>query len=138
MKGVYIFLADGFEDIEALATRDVLKRGGVDVQTVSIGDDPFVVSSHGLMISADLFLEDLEDVPGASERDMMIFPGGMPGTKRLAECKTLIRMMNNHYADGGSVAAICAAPGLVLSQLKGMEDSGCRKGRGHRRNSRRG
>lgn len=122
MKGVYIFLADGFEDIEALATRDVLVRGGVDVQTVSISDDPFVVSSHGLTVCADCMLSDLSD-GGADTQDVMIFPGGMPGSKHLADCKALIRVMNSHYAEGGTVAAICAAPGLVLSQLKGIGDA---------------
>ena len=123
MKGVNIFLADGFEDIEALATRDVLIRGGVEVQTVSIGEDPFVVSSHGLMVGVDTFIEDLDDTTGTGAGDVMIFPGGMPGSKNLAACKPLIRMMNRHYAEGGSVAAICAAPGFVLSQLKGIEEA---------------
>ncbi|MBO6238222.1 MAG: DJ-1/PfpI family protein, partial [Bacteroidales bacterium] len=48
MKGVYIFLADGFEDVEALATTDVLRRGGVDTTLVALTDDPFVESSHGV------------------------------------------------------------------------------------------
>ena len=51
----------------------------------------------------------------------MIFPGGMPGSKNLAEDKELMDLMKRHYADGGAVAAICAAPGLVLSQLDGLE-----------------
>lgn len=123
MKGVYIFLADGFEDIEALATYDVLKRGGVRVQTVGIGEEPFVTSSHGLTVSIDTFLEDLEEGGCTDSADIMIFPGGMPGSKNLASCKPLIRMMNRHYAEGGSVAAICAAPGFVLSQLKGIEEA---------------
>ena len=54
MKGVVIFLADGFEDMEALATRDILVRGGIDVRTVSITEDPTVVSSHGVSLWADM------------------------------------------------------------------------------------
>ena len=113
MEGVYIFLADGFEDMEAIATRDVLLRGGVDVQTVSINEDPFVTSSHGITLSVDLTRDDFDDdCPTA-----MIFPGGMPGSKNLAADKALMALMRKCYAAGGVVAAICAAPGLVCSQL---------------------
>ena len=117
MKGVYLFLADGFEDIEALGTRDILKRAGIDVQLVGITDDPFVVSSHGLMVGIDCHLYDMVESFGATERDVMIFPGGMPGARHLGNCKRLIEWMKDHYGDGGTLAAICAAPGLVLSQL---------------------
>ena len=113
MNGIYIFLADGFEDMEAIATRDVLLRGGVDVQTVSITEDPFVTSSHGITVSVDLTRDDYEDDQPA----VMIFPGGMPGTKNLAADKALMAQMRKCYANGGLVAAICAAPGLVVSQL---------------------
>ena len=113
MEGVYIFLADGFEDMEAIATRDVLLRGGVDVQTVSINDDPFVTSSHGITVSVDLTRDDFNDDAPA----VMIFPGGMPGSKNLAADKALMALMRRCYAQGGIVAAICAAPGLVASQL---------------------
>ena len=113
MEGVYMFLADGFEDMEAIATRDVLLRGGVDVQTVSITDDPFVTSSHGITVSVDLTRDDFnDDLPA-----MMIFPGGMPGTKNLAADRALMALMRKCYTHGGIIAAICAAPGLVVSQL---------------------
>ena len=114
MEGVYIFLADGFEDMEAIATRDVLLRGGVDVQTVSITDEPFVTSSHGLTVSVDLTRDDFDDDAPA----VMVFPGGMPGSKNLAADKALMALMRRCYAGGGIVAAICAAPGLVASQLE--------------------
>ena len=121
MKGVYLFLADGFEDIEALATRDVLKRAGIDVQTVGIADDPFVVSAHGLMVGIDCHLDELEAGSGATEEDVMVFPGGMPGARNLGRCKPLVKLMKDHYAQGGTLAAICAAPGLVLSQLDDLK-----------------
>lgn len=121
MKGVYIFLADGFEDIEALGTRDVLIRGGVDARLVGISDEPFVTSSHGLTVGVDEMLEFLDIEDWADEKDFLIFPGGMPGSKNLASCKPLIKLMNAHYSAGGSLAAICAAPGFVLSQLDGVE-----------------
>lgn len=122
MKGVNIFLADGFEDIEAIATHDILRRGGVDSQLVAITDEPFVESSHGITIGVDAFLPDLSnDHSGTTAEDIMIFPGGMPGSKNLSVCTPLIDMMNAHYAAGGSVAAICAAPGLVLSRLADLK-----------------
>lgn len=121
MKGVHIFLADGFEDMEAIATRDVLLRGGVPVLTVSISNDYLVESSHGLQVSADTSWADLEVMePGTDAQDVMIFPGGMPGSKNLAAHEELMEIMQDHFARGGAVAAICAAPGLVLSQLPGL------------------
>lgn len=123
MKGVNIFLANGFEDVEALATNDVLRRGGVRTELVSITDEPFVQSSHGVTVSADEMLDGMDTVhEGTTEKDIMIFPGGMPGSTSLAQCKRLIRLMNEHYAAGGTLAAICAAPGLVLSQLEGLDN----------------
>ena len=122
MKGVSIFLADGFEDMEALGTRDVLLRGGIPVVTVSVSDDYLVESSHGLQVTADTSWRDLEVMhPGTDRSDVMIFPGGMPGSKNLARHDELMEIMRDHYALGGTVAAICAAPGLVLSQLDGLE-----------------
>lgn len=124
MKGVTIFLADGFEDVEALATCDVLRRGGVEVRLVSITEDPFVVSSHGVAVGVDDAIDTFiqyVDMYDTDEKDVMIFPGGMPGTKNLAREDNLMAMMQQHYDDGGSVAAICAAPGLVLSQLEDIE-----------------
>ncbi len=123
MKGVYIFLANGFEDIEALATLDVLRRGGVDVKTVSVLRDKFVTSSHKVTVVADMTYGEFKaevQFDGTDESDVMIFPGGMPGTKNLAENGEIINFMRLHYAEGGTVAAICAAPGLVVSQLPSL------------------
>ncbi len=118
MKGVNIFLADGFEDVEALATCDVLRRGGVAVRLVALTDEATVESSHGVTVCPDAFLPEVDlDAAGTTAEDVMIFPGGMPGSKNLAACTPLIDAMRAHYAAGGTVAAICAAPGLVLSQL---------------------
>lgn len=117
MKGVRIFLANGFEDIEALAVCDVLRRGGVDVKLVGL-ERGTVVSSHGVNVQPDLCLEDLPDnEQAAGEKDVMVFPGGMPGSKTLAGCTRLIEAASRHYSQGGTLAAICAAPGLVLSQI---------------------
>ena len=119
MKGIYIFLAEGFEDMEGLATLDILRRGGLDVSTVSITDDPHVTTSHGVTVLADMtFSEFKENLTDQSDReDVLIFPGGMPGSRNLAGDADLMQIMKVHYVMGGTVAAICAAPGLVLSQL---------------------
>lgn len=124
MKGVYIFLANGFEEIEALATLDVLRRGGVDVKTVSILYDKFVTGSHKTTVVADMTYGEFKaevQLDGTDESDVMIFPGGMPGTRNLAENGEIINFMRLHYAEGGAVAAICAAPGLVVSQLPSLQ-----------------
>ena len=122
MKGVNLFLANGFEDMEALGTRDVLLRGGIPVVTISITDDYLVESSHGLQVTADTSWADLEvDEPGTDASDVMIFPGGMPGSKNLAQHAELMEILQDHWQRGGCVAAICAAPGLVVSQLPGLE-----------------
>lgn len=124
MKGVYIFLANGFEEIEALATLDVLRRGGVDVKTVSVLYDKFVTGSHKTTVVADMTYGEFKaevQLDGTDESDVMIFPGGMPGTRNLAENGELINFMRLHYAEGGAVAAICAAPGLVVSQLPSLQ-----------------
>lgn len=125
MKGVYIFLANGFEEIEALATLDVLRRGGVDVKTVSVLYDKFVTGSHKTTVVADMTYGEFKaevQLDGTDESDVMIFPGGMPGTRNLAENGEIINFMRLHYAEGGAVAAICAAPGLVVSQLPSLQD----------------
>lgn len=124
MKGVYIFLANGFEEIEALATLDVLRRGGVDVKTVSVLYDKFVTGSHKTTVVADMTYGEFKaevQLDGTDESDVMIFPGGMPGTRNLAENGAIINFMRLHYAEGGAVAAICAAPGLVVSQLPSLQ-----------------
>lgn len=124
MKGVCIFLANGFEEIEALATLDVLRRGGVDVKTVSVLYDKFVTGSHKTTVVADMTYGEFKaevQLDGTDESDVMIFPGGMPGTRNLAENGEIINFMRLHYAEGGAVAAICAAPGLVVSQLPSLQ-----------------
>ena len=124
MKGNYIFLAEGFEEIEALATLDVLRRGGIDVRIVSITDNEIVTGAHGLTVivdwTRDLF-EERAEFDGTSEKDVLVFPGGMPGTKNLAEDVKLMELMKRHYAEGGTLAAICAAPGLVVSRIPSLK-----------------
>ncbi|MGM9747294.1 MAG: DJ-1 family glyoxalase III [Candidatus Cryptobacteroides sp.] len=124
MKGVYIFFADGFEETEALTTIDMLRRGGVDIKMVSITEEKAVRSSHKIFVTTDMtFSEFLSvvELEGTTEKDVMVFPGGMPGSTNLAAKKELMDLMTKHYAEGGSVAAICAAPSVVLGLLPDLE-----------------
>ena len=122
MKGINIFLADGFEDVEALGTNDVLRRAGLRTTLVGISEEPFAQSSHGALVGVEDNLPFMEvSHEGTDANDVLVFPGGMPGSRNLASCKPLMKLMQEHYDAGGSVAAICAAPGLVLSQLKGIK-----------------
>lgn len=124
MRGVSIFLADGFEITEALSTVNVLRRGGVDVKIVSIYDDRIVTSANRIPVIADCSFAEFRastSFAGSSEKDFMIFPGGMPGAENLAKCNKLMDILYKHFAEGGSVAAICAAPSLVLSKLPNIE-----------------
>lgn len=120
MKGVYVFLADGFEETEALAPLDILRRGGVEAKTVSINDGKVVTGAHGVPVTADLSYDEFTSGI-ANGMEALVFPGGMPGTKNLAAHEGLMDMMKSHYAEGGLLAAICAAPGLVISQLPDLE-----------------
>ena len=123
MKGVFLFLAEGFEEIEALATVDILRRGGVDVKTVSINHYRTVRGAHGIPVVADWERDEFDGcvILGSSPEDVMIFPGGLPGASNLAEDEYLMALAMKHFSEGGTVAAICAAPGLVVSQLPDLE-----------------
>ena len=120
MKGVYVFLADGFEVSEALTTVNMLRRGGVNVKTVSIYDDRIVTSSNRIPVVADMAFGEFRASTTFGvclPTDVMIFPGGMPGSANLAAFGKLMDIMQDHHANGGTVAAICAAPSVVLSLL---------------------
>lgn len=124
MKGSFVFLADGFEETEALATFDVLVRGDIETYLVSIEEDGMVTGAHGVTVAVDNTWSDFVSLlrrNGTDKKDLMVFPGGMPGTKNLAAHEGLMALMREHYEAGGTVAAICAAPGLVVSQLDGLE-----------------
>ena len=105
---VYIFLADGFEEIEALATVDILRRGGVDIKTVSVTKELVVTGAHGMPVVADISYKKLEKSPEA-----VILPGGMPGTLNLAASEIVEKTVKEAYAEGKIVAAICAAPTVL-------------------------
>ena len=120
MKGTYVFLADGFEISEALTTVNMLRRGGISVKTVSIYDDRIVTSSNRIPVIADMAFGEFKASTSFGPclpSDIMIFPGGMPGSANLAAFGKLMDIMQQHYSEGGTVAAICAAPSVVLTLL---------------------
>lgn len=114
MAKVYVFLANGFEDVEALIPVDVLRRGGVEVITVSItGDSQVVESAHNVQIVADTMIEDCD----FSDADLLFLPGGMPGASNLYEHEGVRQAVLAQAKADKKVAAICAAPAVVLAQL---------------------
>ena len=117
MKKVYVFLADGFEDVEALIPVDVFRRGGLDVTTVSISDFPLVRSAHGVNIETDIMFEQGD----FSDADLVFLPGGMPGATNLFEHKGVCKAVVDQFAAGKKIAAICAAPAVILGQLGLLE-----------------
>ena len=117
MKKVYVFLADGFEDVEALIPVDVWRRGGLNVTTVSISDFPLVNSAHGVNVEADIMFEQGE----FDDADLIFLPGGMPGASNLFAHKGVCKAVVDQYAAGKKVAAICASPAVVLAPLGILE-----------------
>ena len=119
MAKVYVFLANGFEDVEALIPVDVLRRGGVEVITVSItGDSQVVETAHNVQIVADAMIEDCD----FSDADLLFLPGGMPGASNLYEHGGVRQAVLAQVKAGKKVAAICAAPAVVLAQLGILDD----------------
>lgn len=113
MNKSYVFLADGFEEIEAIATVDILRRAGIEVDTVSINKSKIAVGAHGVPVQADHLLD---DVKGCAA-EWLICPGGLPGATNLAACETLVNMLTRHHASGGRLAAICASPAFVFGAI---------------------
>lgn len=109
----YIFLANGFEEIEAITTIDVLRRGGVDVKTVSINEGLQVEGAHGVTVTADALFADVD----FKFAEWLIMPGGMPGASNLHEFKPLNDLLLEHFRKGENIAAICASPAVVLAPL---------------------
>lgn len=117
---VAVFLADGFEDVEALSPIDYLRRGGADVVTVAITssnplDKRIVESSHNVSMFADVTADDFFNRLGSSLPDGIVFPGGLNGAKNLASSEKLSKLIKDCFAAGKIVSAICASPALVLS-----------------------
>lgn len=107
-----VFFANGFEEVEALTVVDLLRRAEFDVSMVSISDDYSITGSHNITVKADVLLSDFQK----DDYDLLVLPGGMPGTTNLANCKELCDLILAHNAEGKKLAAICAAP-TVFGEL---------------------
>ena len=105
---VYVMLADGFEEVEALAPVDMLRRAGVNVMTVGVTGEA-VRGSHGIVVAADITAQEM-DMAGA---EMLVLPGGMPGTLNLEKSEYVQAALEYCYENGIHIAAICAAPTIL-------------------------
>lgn len=113
MKESYVFLAEGFEEVEALTSVDVLRRAGMPVCTVSITSNNEVVGAHGVPVVADAVISDVD----LMDAEWLVLPGGMPGASNLKACEPLCQALVERNEQGKGIAAICASPSVVLGQL---------------------
>lgn len=117
---LYIFIADGFEEVEAIAAVDVIRRGGIKIETVAVGTDKTVTGTHGMTLVCD---RKLSEISLSDELDGIILPGGMPGTVNLLENSVVDRAIDFCRDTGRLICAICAAP-MILGRkglLKGKK-----------------
>jgi 4-methyl-5(b-hydroxyethyl)-thiazole monophosphate biosynthesis len=116
---VYLFLADGFEEIEGLTVVDLLRRAEIEITTVSVTGSIKIAGAHGIHVEADGLYEDFDYKDAA----MLVLPGGMPGTKNLAAHKGLVNLLKKFREEDKALAAICAAPSILGENglLKGKE-----------------
>lgn len=112
MKKAAIFIAPGFEEIEALTPADVLNRAGAEVELISITEDKSVTGNHGLTIVCDRVFEGKP----IEEKDILILPGGMPGAKNLQSHTKLTDLLKEYYDQKKWIGAICAAP-MIIGEL---------------------
>lgn len=120
MSKVYVFLADGFEEIEGLMVVDLLRRAGISLTTVSIMGRACVTGRSNISVMADCLFE---DVASFEDGEMLVLPGGMPGTTYLEEYKPLQELIRAYDKQGKRLAAICAAPTVYgkMGLLDGKE-----------------
>ena len=105
MKQISVFLADGFEEIEGLTVVDILRRAGVQVHMVSITGEKTIHGSHQIDVQADCLFEEMD----FSDTEMLVLPGGMPGTRNLMNHRGLQELLRAYHEKGSYIAAICAA-----------------------------
>ena len=123
---VYVMMADGFEEIEALSVVDVLRRGGVETIIVSTKNDKIVVSAGNIPVIADLTIDKVE----INSEDMIVLPGGGKGVENLYASEFLKELLKEHRAQSGYLAAICAGPTIpgrmgLLKDIKATCYPGC-------------
>lgn len=112
---VYMFLAEGFEEVEALCPLDLLRRAGVEIKTVGVGGRR-IRGSHGIEVTADITASEARRLLKKQAPEMVILPGGMPGTLNLQSAKTVNEFIKAAAESDAYLAAICAAP-MILGEL---------------------
>ena len=117
MKKVILYLAKGFEEIEALTTVDILRRAEIEVNLVAVGGKIEVTGAHNITVVADTRIEDLDH----EVYDMMVLPGGMPGTLNLDSSEILKKQIIDFDLENKYIGAICAAP-LVIGKMGFLEN----------------
>lgn len=119
MKKVYVFFANGFEEVEGLTVVDVLRRAGVEVCMVSVTGKTAVTGAQGITIQTDKLYQETDVCDG----DMLVLPGGQPGTTNLGEYEPLTELLKAWNKEGKRIGAICAAPTVLggLDILKGRK-----------------
>ncbi|MDE7247484.1 MAG: DJ-1/PfpI family protein [Lachnospiraceae bacterium] len=117
MSKTAIFFGTGYEEIEALTVVDILRRAGEEIEMVSITEERTVTSSHGVAVTMDKILSEVN----FDETDVLVLPGGMPGTKNLEACEALMEQVDAFVKADKLVAAVCAAPSILghRGHLKG-------------------
>jgi protein deglycase len=118
MKMVNIYLAEGFEEIEALTVVDVLRRVGVETNMIAVSSTKEIKGAHNITVIADKTFDEIDN----NTADMLVLPGGMPGTTNLEKHEGLKELIKEFYKDGKYIAAICAAPS-VLGKMGLLESS---------------
>jgi 4-methyl-5(b-hydroxyethyl)-thiazole monophosphate biosynthesis len=106
---IYLFLADGFEEIEAFMTVDVIRRAGIDIKTVAVGESKTVMGTHSIPVVADAHESELGDIMP----EAIILPGGMPGTTNLDNSRTVHKYIASALNSDALICAICAAPPML-------------------------
>lgn len=116
---VYVFLAEGFEETEALAPVDILRRAGLSVTTVAVGSGTKVAGSHNISVIADIN----ESEVTTDDMECVVLPGGMPGTLNLEKSPIVTQCVRYCYENNLTICAICAAPSIFghMGLLKGKE-----------------
>lgn len=109
MSKIAVFFAEGFEEIEALTVVDLCRRAGIETLMVGVTNPVCVTGSHKITVRMNMGLEQID----FEALDMIVLPGGMPGTKNLEACPQLMKQVDDFYAKGRGVAAICAAPSIL-------------------------
>ena len=119
MSKVAVFFGTGYEEIEALTVVDILRRADVETTMVSVTEERSVTGSHSVSVAMDALLLEVD----FNSLDVIVLPGGMPGTKNLEACEALMKQVDAFMAQGKIVAAICAAPSILghRGYLKGRK-----------------